>query len=176
MLQRRETVDSEEDKRLKAVPESAGIGSDQDSSHALPCSSTSTLNVPIPTPTLSYPLHPQQQQGISEPSLSKKQKQKQKQQQQKDQQKQKPQMSFSQAQVDALDAKLDVLVHRTSISYLIWFDFDAIVGYTVIALNQIIYSKLDPSTHINYLGILLGNDSSGEWRTPYQAKARANDT
>ncbi|KAI0677136.1 PHP domain-like protein [Trametes maxima] len=49
--------------------------------------------------------------------------------------------AFSPAQVTAIESRLDLLVH---------------LGYTVIALNQIVERKVDPKIHVNTLDSLLG--------------------
>ncbi|THV00317.1 PHP domain-like protein [Dendrothele bispora CBS 962.96] len=49
-------------------------------------------------------------------------------------------LQFTAAQLSAIEAHLDLLVH---------------LGYTVLALNQTIHKKIDPKTHINILDILL---------------------
>ncbi|KAF8552339.1 hypothetical protein OG21DRAFT_1498513 [Imleria badia] len=47
---------------------------------------------------------------------------------------------FTPAQVAAIEARIDLLVH---------------LGYTVIALNQTVEKKIDPKTHVNILHTLL---------------------
>ncbi|KAJ7508398.1 PHP domain-like protein [Mycena galericulata] len=79
------------------------------------------LNVPVH--------HPQQ---LSAQNLSKKSKGKQPQQQ--------TDVAFSPAQIGAIEARLDLLVH---------------LGYTVIALNQTVQTAVVPKAHVNILDALL---------------------
>ncbi|THH13909.1 hypothetical protein EW146_g6372 [Bondarzewia mesenterica] len=87
------------------------------------------LNVPIPQPSHS-----------AHPSQSKKGKGKQQQQQASSSPSPSPPL-FSPAQIAALEARLDLLVH---------------LGYTVLALTQTVHKKVDPKTFVNALDPLLG--------------------
>ncbi|KAL5504894.1 RPP1 [Sanghuangporus vaninii] len=86
----------------------------------------SDLNVPVPIPA-SLP----QKQG----QASKKNKGK-----QPATQVQQPRVVFSAAQLARLEARIDLLVR---------------LGYTVVAFNQTVLSKVDPSNHVNVLDPLL---------------------
>lgn len=66
---------------------------------------------------------------------------------------------FSPAQLAAIQARLDLLVHRASFpslhSYLVDILIGGLVGYSVLAFNQCIKSKVEPKTFINTLDPLL---------------------
>ena len=100
------------------------------------------LNVPVPfvTPTGNV--------------LSKKQKGKQPQQQQE-----RPPVAFTPAQLSALEARIDLLVHCRCtvdlISLSTFLTLRRVVGYTVLAFNQTVQKKVDPKTHVNVLDALL---------------------
>ncbi|GJF00002.1 PHP domain-like protein [Phanerochaete sordida] len=82
------------------------------------------LNVPVPVVADAAPVQ------------SKKNKGKQAQQPQKEQ----PAVSFTPAQLAAIEARIDLLVY---------------LGYTVLALNQTVQKKIDPKTHVNVVEPLL---------------------
>jgi ribonuclease P/MRP protein subunit RPP1 len=66
---------------------------------------------------------------------------------------------YSPAQLAKIETRLDVLVRCTYTSHAALYDFlpyeGTKVGYTVIALNQLVESKVDPKTHVNILDPLL---------------------
>lgn len=71
--------------------------------------------------------------------------------------KKKQDVLFSPSQVAAIDARIDILVHRKSkktncTKTLLTF---SVVGYTVIALTQTINNKIDARTHVNWFTSLL---------------------
>lgn len=67
-------------------------------------------------------------------------------------------ITFTPAQLRAVETRIDLLVHRAvhtcRISICLKLTH-SVVGYTVLALNQTIRSKLDPKTHINFIVPLL---------------------
>lgn len=72
---------------------------------------------------------------------------------------QQPAVTFTPAQITAIEARLDALEHCTSrlISF-IFLDIvkrNRAVGYTVFALNQTVQKKLDPKLHVNTVDPLL---------------------
>lgn len=64
---------------------------------------------------------------------------------------------FTPAQVAVIEARIDLLVHCQSLVpfFLFSLTFKSAVGYTVIALNQIVEKKIDPKIHVNILNALL---------------------
>jgi ribonuclease P/MRP protein subunit RPP1 len=70
-------------------------------------------------------------------------------------------VSFSPGQVAALEARIDLLVHCTRSHFLsrsnllsYWLIF-GVVGYSVLAFNQVAHKRVDPKTHANVLDGLL---------------------
>ncbi|KAJ7212241.1 RNase P subunit p30-domain-containing protein [Mycena pura] len=79
---------------------------------------------------LNVPVHHPQQSSAQNPSKKNKGKQPQ----------QPTDVSYSPAQIDAIKARVDLLVH---------------LGYTVIAFSQTVYSAIVPKTHVNTLDSLV---------------------
>lgn len=97
------------------------------------------LNVPIPQPSGSSVAQSNKGKGKqAQPSTS---------------------LLFTPAQLAAIEARVDLLVHRASFSGLHSYFGDILisgpVGYSVVAFNQCIKSKVEPKTFINTLDPLL---------------------
>jgi ribonuclease P/MRP protein subunit RPP1 len=100
------------------------------------------LNVPTPTIPTHTAVAPKKQKGKGS---------------QQPLQAQIPAVTFTPAQLAAIESRLDVLEHCMQ-SYFIpsaLADSNRAVGYTVFALNQVIQKKIDTKTHVNTLDPLL---------------------
>jgi ribonuclease P/MRP protein subunit RPP1 len=100
------------------------------------------LNIPTPTIPIHASAAPKKQKGKGS---------------QQPLQAQIPAVTFTPAQLTAIESRLDVLEHCMQ-SYFIQStlaDSNRAVGYTVFALNQVIQKKIDAKTHVNTLDPLL---------------------
>ena len=97
------------------------------------------LNVPIPQPSASSVAQSNKGKGKKVQSSTSQQ--------------------FTSAQLIAIEARVDLLVHRVSFSTLHSYLGNTLiggpVGYSVLAFNQCIKSKIEPKTFINTLDPLL---------------------
>lgn len=82
---------------------------------------------------------------------------------------------YSPAQITALEARIDLLIHCRSFYFPVTLEHHAYilvrtVGYTVIALTQTVHKKVEPKTFVNTLDALLGsgnerNKGGGQLKT-----------